>query len=197
MPLYTLAIEDELSEAIGLKMISRVAPNAELALAPFRRGGNSYLRSNIGKFVSMCRSYSVVMMTDLDHAPCAGALLTNWLGSRTLPANFFLRIAVQEVESWLLADPSAMERLLGDVASKIPENCDSINNPKQLVLQLARRAARDVRADLCADPGAMTSQGLGYNRRLCELVREEWDPIRAARRSASLQKACLRLAQLR
>jgi len=95
-----------------------------------------------------------------------------------------------------MADPDAMLQLLGPVANRIPEQCDELNDPKKYLLGLARRAGRDVRTDLCADTGAMASQDLGYNRRLCQLVEQHWSPVRAAGRSHRLRRACQRIAQL-
>lgn len=106
------------------------------------------------------------------------------------------RVAVREIESWLLADHQAMRSLLGQKAGKLPEAPDDLPDPKQTLLSLAQRAKRDVREDIVANRGSVASQGLGYNARLGQVIRQAWEPARAADRSPSLVKARARLRAL-
>ena len=104
-------------------------------------------------------------------------------------------MAVREIEGWLLADHVAMKFLLGNRAN-VPRDPDGIRDPKECLLRLAREAARDVKRDLLAERGAIASQGLGYNQRLCDCVNTSWSPTRAAERSDSLNRVIQRLEQL-
>jgi hypothetical protein len=108
-----------------------------------------------------------------------------------------LRVAVREVEAWLLADHDAVRLFFGrGAAGRLPDPTDAIADPKQFLLELARLAPRDIRDDLRPAPGALSAQGLGYNVRLTQFVRENWDPRRAARRSLSLARTRHRLREL-
>jgi hypothetical protein len=124
-------------------------------------------------------------------------LRTRWFGELKQPRNFVLRVAVHEVEAWLLADPDAIRELFGQRASKrLPDNPDSVPEPKEMLLRLAELAPRPVREDVCKERGGISSQGLGYNARLCDLVAATWNPERAAARSESLRRARARIREL-
>jgi hypothetical protein len=49
---------------------------------------------------------------------------------------------------------------------------------------------------MLVETGAIARQGLGYNARLCHLVRTEWQPDRAAERSPSLRRTIERIRDL-
>jgi hypothetical protein len=85
-----------------------------------------------------------------------------------------------------MADRQAFGALVG---ASIDFCAESVLDPKEKVLTLASRAARDVRDDLVASKGALASQGIGYNKRLCEFVVLNWCPKRAAANSESLRRA--------
>lgn len=95
-----------------------------------------------------------------------------------------------------MSDHETVDRLLGGQAAHLPTNLESIPNPKEFLLDLAKRGApRDVKRDLLPERGAKASQGLGYNRRLCDHVNRFWSPRRAARRSDSLSRLISRLIE--
>jgi hypothetical protein len=190
-----LATEDELSEEVGKKLIKTFCPNFDVG-PTLRRGGNGYLRSRIGSFNQMAAHQLVLVITDLDSLLCPLELLQGWCGNKPISANLIIRVAVREIESWLLADHDAMKKLLVKGAAKLPENPDALVNPKAFLLNLARRAPRSVREDLCKGPGVIAAQGIGYNRRLADMTRRIWEPHRAAERSTSLIRACRRLQMI-
>jgi hypothetical protein len=191
-----LATEDELSEAVGIRLIDEW--NGRLALdLRLRRGGNGYLKSRIRNFIEIARTTPLLIITDLDRLACPPELRSRWLGKLKQPRNLVLRIAVREVEAWLLADPDAIRGLFGDRASqRLPDDPDTISEPKELLLRLALYAPRAVREDVCTERGGIAGQGLGYNARLCQLVAASWDPARASSRSESLRRARTRIREL-
>ena len=190
-----VATEDELSEAVGARLIKELGPNFGVSLQ-FRRGGFGYLRSKLASFCEIAKREAILLITDLDTGECASKLADDWFGTRQCPELLLFRVAVREVESWLLADHEAMKELLKKGAGKLPRQPDALVDPKSTLLQLAKKAPRDVRKDLLAERGAFAAQGLGYNKRLCFVVRESWNPERAALRSESLQRARMRLRAL-
>jgi hypothetical protein len=191
-----LATEDELSEAVGYRLIAEWKGALEVGL-PLRRGGNGYLRSRMRNSGEIFRQMPVLIITDLDQRPCSSVLRSEWLASTPTFGDLLLRVAVREVESWLMADTDAMRALLGRRATaQLPSNPESIANPKEFLLHLASSGPRDVRRDLCPSPGSVARQGLGYNARLCRFVADVWNPERAASRSDSLRRARGRIEQL-
>lgn len=172
-----------------MKLLSEHPVLTDNAPMLLRKNGFGYLRSRMNSWRQMANRQVVVVLTDLDRLACPLMLLDDWLGAdRQHPENLLLRIAEREVESWLLADHEALERLLGNRA-RFPVEPDTLPDPKQHLLGLAQRAPRAVREDLIAQQGAVARQGIGYNRCLVDWVNAEWSPERASTRSPSLSRA--------
>ncbi|UXB25802.1 DUF4276 family protein [Stenotrophomonas maltophilia] len=189
MTAVALVTEDELSEAVGMKLLSEHPVLVKTSPMLLRKNGFGYLRSRMDSWRQMANRQIVVVLTDLDRLACPLLLLEDWLGAdRQHPENLLLRIAEREVESWLLADHEALGKLLGSKAP-FPVQPDTLPDPKQHLLGLAQKAPRAVREDLVAQQGAVARQGIGYNRRLVDWVQAEWSPERAAARSPSLSRA--------
>lgn len=194
MTKMALATEDVLSESVGLQLL------AEINLAPrsvqlLRKDGFGYLQSKIESWKALARLKPVLLITDLDRLACPRQLRDAWLTGSPTPPNLLLRIAVREVESWVLADHEAMRQLIG-AKGKLPQVPDDLPDPKSHLLQLAKLAPREVREDLVKEKGAVASQGIGYNARLRALVSSSWSPERASERSPSLARARRRLQDL-
>jgi hypothetical protein len=105
-----------------------------------------------------------------------------------------LRIAVHEVEAWLLADPERFAAFLGVPAGSIPTAPETRANPKQSVVEIAGRSRRrDIRADILPRIGSSRREGPGYASRMIEFVLDKpggWRPEVAASRADSLRR-CL------
>ncbi|MGO8846384.1 MAG: hypothetical protein ACLQFI_13790 [Methylocella sp.] len=195
MPPVCLATEDSLSEAVGYRLLAEVGPDIEVGLT-FRKNGFGYLKANIEKFCKVAQRSPLLLITDLDKAKCAASLISKWMGTRAHPDNLVFRVAVREIEAWLLADHVGMKELLVGGASNLPNDPDSLSDPKQVLLKLARKAPRAIKNDLLVEAGAIASQGLGYNERMGEFVRNTWDPKRAVLYSDSLSRTLNRLQQM-
>jgi len=187
-----IATEDQLSEAMALRLISEI-PTPHHVTFTLGQRGNGYLRSKMHNWYQMAQQQVMVVLTDLDRANCLVEFREQWLVAEP-PQNLLLRIAVPEVESWVLADHVALRALLG-TKGVLPTTPDDLPNPKQLLLKLAKSAPKQIRADLLKTIDGNLAQGLGYNARLSAWVNSEWSPQRAAERSPSLARARLRLHQ--
>ena len=186
-----VASEDEVSEAVCLRLIREFAPALGASPTRFRRGGFGYLKSNIEKFAEISRHRPLLLLTDLDKAQCPAELLSSWLGPQAAIPQLF-RVAVKEVEAWLLADHEAMRALLGAKA-RLPEDPEAIEDPKRYLILQARKASSRVKSDILPASGERAVQGLGYNRRLSSFISSHWSPTRAAVRAPSLDRAMRRL----
>ncbi len=189
-----LATEDALSEAVGLRLLSE--PHCGLRCEQLlRRNGAGYLRTKMTSCREMARhGQPVLVLTDLDRLQCPASLIAQWVGGLKPPAGLLIRVAVREVEAWLLADHDGMQRLLG-LSPRLPSKPDMLADPKQHLITIARSARRDIRDDLVPARGAIARQGLGYNARLCAFVASDWSPERASGRSESLKRTRRRLAE--
>lgn len=188
-----IATEDQLSEAIALRLISEI-PIPHRVTFKLGNRGNGYLRSKMRSWCQMAEQQVMVVLADLDRANCLVEFRDQWL-DKALPDNLLFRIAVREVESWVLADHVAMRELIG-AKRVLPVAPDELADPKRALLGLAKTAPRSVRNDLLKRIDGNFAQGLGYNARLTAWVNSEWNPQRAAERSPSLARARLRLNEV-
>lgn len=188
-----LASEDVLSEAVLRRLLSAFRP--ELAVsASLGLRGKSYLQSRARELNRTARGVPVFLLVDLDRpSSCAPELLAEWFGTPLEPQMLF-RVAVVEVESWLLADRHGLSTFIGVPVNRIPLLTDGIEQPKEFLVNLARRAKRRaVREELVPEPGATTSVGPGYNSQLSWFVSQGWNPSAAAASSDSLRRGIDRL----
>ncbi|WP_076605926.1 DUF4276 family protein [Burkholderia metallica] len=193
MTWLVIATEDEVSEQIGKRLAQEAGLEVGLCVG---KQGNGYLRKRIPNFCQMADQQPVLLITDLDQIAHPKTLIAEWLGSKKPPRNLIFRVAVREIESWILADHVAMQTLLGAKVSKLPPSPDELADPKQTLLALAQKANRDVREDMVVSQGSVSSQGFGYNARLSQLIGTVWCPERAAGRSPSLSRARASLRNL-
>ena len=140
------------------------------------------------------KGFAVFMLTDQDSPnQCPPQLIRSWIKGPRYP-HFFLRIAVMEVESWIMADRKGVADFLSIPLSRIPLDTDALTYPKEFLVSLARSSNRTrLRADLVPKPGATSKVGPGYNVRLGEFVRLHWDVERASQISSSLKRTLARL----
>ena len=190
MTSVAVATEDEPSEEVAVRMVLEVGGFVSLRL---RKGGFGYLRSRVKNFSEMSRHHPVLLLTDLDQADCPVELRDSWLNGDALPPQFFFRVVVREIESWILADRAGLARYLGVRPGKIPGDPDSLRNPKATLLAVASLAPSVVRSDMVVQRSQVAGQGLGYNSRLVDFVQNYWDIEAAASASPSLGAAMSRL----
>lgn len=193
--LVNLATEDELSEAVALRLIAATFGDSKVGLKLGRKG-NGYLIKKLPSFRQMAKRGPLLVLTDLDRTACAPALISKWSGGEQFSENLLMRVAVREIEAWLLADRNGAADLLGISPNLIPVDSEQIADPKLFLLNLARKAKREVRSELIPAKGAIASQGLGYNRVLSSFISHNWSLENAMLGSASLSKAMLRLQEL-
>lgn len=193
--LVNVATEDELSEAVAVRLVDEAFGVGRIGNRLGRKG-NGYLIKKLPGLRQMANREPVLILTDLDDSNCVPKLLQKWTTGQQLPENLLLRVAVRETEAWLLADRNGIADLLEISPNKIPLDPESLSDPKQFLLNLAQKATRDVRSELVAARGAVAAQGLGYNRVLTSFVSARWKLTEAKASSASLYKAVTRLQEL-
>jgi len=108
-----------------------------------------------------------------------------------------MRAVVRELESWLLADRRGVVRSLGIAESLISRSPETLHDPKQALVNLARRSrSRRRREAIVPAEGMSASVGPGYVSFVEEFLVSVWD-IDAARLVApSLDRCILRLERL-
>lgn len=157
-------------------------------------GGNGPLKAGVKRFIAASHALPHVVLTDLDSSPCPLALLSDW-GADCLPPRVLFRVAVREVEAWLMADRSGIAGFLSVPIVKIPACPEAETDPKQTLIGLARKSRkRRLMQELVPQAGSPNRVGPLYNTRLVEFASSVWDVEQARERAPSLDRAMHRLA---
>lgn len=194
------SVEDELSRAVAIKLISNYCPD-DTAIYPLGAtfGGNGNIRKNFKKYCDLATRQYVVIITDLDRNSCAPSLRQDWLRSsgvvEPLPQRMLFCIAQTEIESWLMADTHGIVSYLKISASRLGGNIEeSIVDAKEHLVKVAGSSTDpDIKVDICPKRGSKAITGLGYNRSLINFVEQVWDPDVAAGNSVTLRRAINKL----
>ena len=191
-----LATEDELSEAVLRRLLRFVERGYAIGHA-YRRGGFGYLRRTVGGWNRAARSVPFIVLTDLDQHLCATSLIDEWL-VEPKQGNLLFRVAVREVEAWLLADTGGLSRYLAVGPNLFPANPESLADPKGTLIEVARKSrSAALRDGIVPKRGSSAKQGPDYNGCLVRFVEELWDINSASTRSPSLARTASRLAAFR
>lgn len=189
-----VVVEDELSEAVMRRLIASSSPRLRVDRVINERG-NSQIRIGIPKYKTASHALPHIVLTDLDRIPCAPALLGEWRVGE-LPARMLFRIAVREVEAWLLADRSGIATFLDVPTTKVPLHPELLDDPKKSLIGLARKSRkRRLAQEIVPENGSAASIGPLYNAHLSRFVSENWNIDEARRLAPSLDKAFHRVAE--
>lgn len=188
-----LAVEDDLSESVVRRLLRDANRGYEVDRV-FHQGGFGYLKRTIGNWNAASTWKPFVILTDLDRQACPSALLNDWPPGTKNP-NLLLRVAVREVEAWLLADPGQLSRYLTVSRDIFPARPDELANPKEKLIQIAARSrSRKVREAIVPREGSTAKQGPDYNAHLLGFVNDRWHVKAAELNSPSLARTTHRFA---
>ena len=187
------AVEGIVDEAVVRKLIA----HAEATPGDvYGKQGKSFLRQRIAGYNNAAEHAPWLVLVDLDNDEhCASPLRSAWL---LQPAPYLcFRVAVREVEAWLLADTEHLAGFLGVARSRLPRDPERLANPKTTMVDLARASRRrDIREDMVPRPGSGRQIGPAYSSRLIEFASADWRPDVAAGRADSLMRAMRCLERL-
>lgn len=183
-----LAVEDDLSEAILRQLLKSNGDKFEVR-ACHKRGGFGYFKKRIHGFNAAAKIFPFFVLTDLDKEECPPVLIKEW-GLEKRNPNLIFRIAVREVEAWLLADKTNFASYIGVSKDLFVNNVEKISDPKQALINLARRShKRKIKDSLVPEENSTAKIGKNYNPCLIDFVNNKWDYSGAAKKSPSLMKA--------
>jgi hypothetical protein len=190
----SLIAEGTLDEQVLRQLILQSAPHLQAGVCYGKRG-RDWMSINLAKYNQAANSMAFATLADLEQDECPPTLLQLWFPHGVHP-NLRPRIAVRMVESWLLADREALSQFLGIAVHHVPHLPDNENNPKQIMVGLARHSrSRIIREDMVPPPNTPGHVGKNYRGRLEQFVVEKWSAERAQIHSPSLQRAVHSLEQ--
>jgi hypothetical protein len=192
--IVSCAVEGALDEVIVRKLLAY----AGLACGPIYGGeGKQHLYRSIGGYAHGAKQGPWFVLVDLDHEhECAGNLVDAWLPD--VPTLMRFRVAVREVEAWLLADRRGLSGFLSVSRDRIPRIVDELADPKSSMISIASRSRRRaIREGLPPRVASGRTIGPLYVSELSRFVLEVWDVDTASTVSPSLRRCIRSLRTLR
>jgi hypothetical protein len=168
----------------------------------YGKRGCDYIRDKAKGFCSVAAPGApMLVLTDFmdAQAACPPAALQSYLphACASSAPYFLCRFAVNELESWLLADRKSMSDFLRVPLAKIPVNPDSEPNPKNTLINLARRSKKtSIRNGIVPPTGHQGQTSPEYLNTMSEFVAAYWNVAPAMRCAPSLRRCVERLQQL-
>lgn len=192
-PSLVIAVEDELSGAVMSRLISFSGRNFTINRI-FNARGNVRLKDGMIKFRAASRVLPHIVLTDLDRCPCPPELIDNW-NANQLPPQLLFRIAVREVEAWLMADRAGIAEFLHIDVSKVPHAPEAEEDPKRTLINLARKSRkRRLSQEIVPEAGSAAKIGPLYNTHFVDFVDSRWNIEQACLCAPSLDRTLSRIS---
>jgi hypothetical protein len=183
-----LVFEDYLQLAVLEKLLDFSGRNYVVGRT-FAGHGYGYIKKRISGFNHAANAMPYFIITDLDDSECAPEKINEWIRLPKSP-NLIFRIAVHDVEAWILADRENAANFLGISPAKINNNIEELPRAKRHLLNLIRHSRKSsLKRDMLPQRGSTAKIGPNYNFLLTDFVKTRWDPVNALENSDSLRRA--------
>jgi hypothetical protein len=157
--------------------------------------GFGKIKRHIDGYNKAARYNPFFVLTDLDTYDCAPALIREWLPCEQ-NSQLLFRVAVHEIESWLLADKDAFANYFSVNRAIIPLSPDELSDPKKTLLDLVKKSKKRHLRDAIVPIDEYASIGPGYNVEMELYIQDHWNIDNARQLSPSLNKAMRALENL-
>ena len=197
--IFYLLAEGQTEECVASKLLPFCGH--ELSVV-YGNKGASYVRLKAPSFRALAtEATGLLILTDFRDADaaCVPDALENYLSCKLsqTPKTLLLRFAVNEIESWLMADREGMAKFLGVTASKIPHHPENEAFPKQSLVSIARSSSKKkIREGFAPPPGHRSNVGPEYMTLIQEFIRNTWNIEVAIKNAQSLERCVHRLRSL-
>ena len=191
MSSVSIVVEDALSEGVMRRLIYHTRRDWTVGVryplrllagghanprnAAERRGLSGYgqIKAQLPAFNNLAKAKPVIVLTDLDvHMQCPGELWSKWMPKINKHPNLVFRVAVKEVEAWLLADRDNMAALLSIPLVDVPLDPESLEDPKVEIVNLARKSpSQDIHHALVPVAGSTAEVGRSFDTTLANFAR--------------------------
>lgn len=192
-PAVSGAVEGLVDRAVATALLQHV----QLEAGPIHvKGGKPNLLARLADYNNAARYSPWLVLVDLDRDDeCAATFVGRHLPNPAV--DMHLRVAVRQVESWLMADGERLSTFLSVPRSSVPSEPDGCQDAKRELVTLAGRSRRRaVRDEMLPRPRSGRAVGPAYSSRLIEFVNTSWRPEHAAGRSESLGRCIRRLVEV-
>lgn len=194
-------VEDEPTRHVVRRVLDYLLPSLQRKVSfldgyPSVVGGYGQLKARAKKWKKAAENGTwLLVVTDMDTAEVPNEIGKKWLEVNCLgklPSKLIFRIAVREVESWIMADREAFAGFLHISEANIVESPDDLSDPKAEVFRLVRDKCKSGRFKTML-PKKNQRVGIDYNLRMCEFVDKHWRVAAALEHSPSLARAVARM----
>ena len=186
------AVEGNLDEAIVRRLVGHCG--GQLGTVRGKRGRDYVIKHLRGYNNGARYGWLWFVLVDLDQDPeCAPTLVGDSLPEPA--AGMCFRVAVHEVEAWLLGDQAGFAKWSGVRRSLIPSDVEAVVHPKEKLVEIVRQSRRsNIREAIVPRNGSGRTEGPAYTSTLSEFVANRWDIEAAAQAAPSLERAirCLK-----
>jgi hypothetical protein len=191
----TSVYEDEITHQIMLKIYGSLQGIfSECKTIPCY--GKGKIKKQIRAYNNAAQYGYYFVITDLDDDyGCAPSLVNDWLPDHRTSQLLF-RVAVHEVESWLLADKVNFAAFFSVSRDLIPVEPDKETDPKRTVISLAKRSKKREIREAIVPIDDYASNGPGYNTQFQYFIQNVWNTDSARKNSPSLDSAIKSLEKI-
>ena len=181
-----LLVEGRLDATVARRIVNHCGGSVGTVCG---RKGLPYIEERIDDFNQSAQGIPILTLVDLMDTgfDCPVDVVKNWLPHRE--ANMLLRVVVREIESWILADRTAIARFFGIREPLVPHHPERLDDPKEALVDLARSSRyQSLKNDIVPDDPTINAQGPAYTSRMQHFVRDQWSIDQAKQRSLSLRR---------
>ena len=191
--------EGLLEEIVGKKLIEHCGH--QLGTIYNKGSGCAYIKEKAHRYYSLAKGdEGVLVLTDFRDSkePCIPQALQTYISINLspVPPAFLCRFAVQELECWLMADRIGLGKFLSIAVSNISQTPETINLPKQELVNLARKSNKKIKEDIVPDQNHGGPVAPLYTTAMSKYISDFWDIERACQYSQSLKRCVTRLKEL-
>lgn len=147
--------------------------------------GFGYIKNNINFYNKSSARTTYLVVIDLDNEPCPIKIIQDWLDDAK-GENLLFRVAIREIESWIVADVQNFSKFLHLREKKLRKDVDEIADPKNYIFNLINNSKIRQLSGIC--PRGTARIGDDYNEKLSKFVKSSWNPQLAMVNSSSLKK---------
>ena len=194
--MINLVVEGPPDETIVRRVLDTAGLRPNLVIVAH---GKPDLLKRLAAYNRAARYFPWLCLVDLDSDPrCVPEFVHDCLPERH--PNMLFRVAVREIEAWLMADRQRCAAFLQVGVDRVPLDPESLPDPKRTLVDLARHSrSRDLVRDMVPRVGSGASEGPAYVSRLQEFVTvapSAWRPEVAEANAPSLRRCLTALKTL-
>ena len=194
MAVVNMLVEGLLDEAAAIRIIRHAQHEPGVC---YGKKGCGYIKDRIQGFNRTAHSACYLSLVDFmdTRLTCPSEVISHWLPHRH--PNMIFRLAVRELESWLLADQNNLADFLHVNPTLFPAEPEQLSDPKRELINLARRSrSSSLRSELVPEINSTAQVGRLYQSKMLDFIQLRWDISLAREKSPSLDRCIARLSEL-